>query len=267
MQHDNLSNIIPSVGYFNNRSNASTWEIEESKIDFIDLTYVLSGEATYTINHKTIQVKAGDLLCIPSGSTRYAISNRPKDLECFATNFLLHDTATGKEVQLPLPLVSPLGVHGDIVSHYLRLKQAWEEQPPGYILCVRAHFLLILQRILAVLVFNAGTQGIDIRVRKAMKMVRENFNQDVDTHILGEAVGLNPVYFGTLFKKETGVSVREYLNQVRLNQAEEMLREGRYSVTEIAVLCGFGDLFYFSRLYKIRKGVPPSAVHSKGIID
>ena len=76
---------------------------------------------------------------------------------------------------------------------------------------------------------------------------------------LAEDVGLHPVYLGRLFKQQTGVSYKTFLNTVRVNNAEAMLTAGGFTVGEVAERCGFRDISYFSNVFKAHKGYPPSA--------
>jgi YesN/AraC family two-component response regulator len=69
---------------------------------------------------------------------------------------------------------------------------------------------------------------------------------------------LNPVYFGAYFKKKTGYTVNQYINNVRVNIAKKILLSGEYTVGEVANRCGFQDMFYFSKVFKQIEGVPPS---------
>jgi AraC-like DNA-binding protein len=68
------------------------------------------------------------------------------------------------------------------------------------------------------------------------------------------------MYFGNLFKQQVGMSFRQYLTSIRLNQAENLLLSGEYRVGEVADLCGFSDAFYFSKVYRKEKGISPSKV-------
>jgi len=266
MQLDDFNNAIPTLDYFNFRSNTSNWRIEPSTIDFIDLSYVVKGQATYTINQEKIKVAEGDLLCIPKGTMRSAVSCDPTGFECYATNFYLQ-SLTGEEVEMPLPLLSNVGLHGDIMSRYKMLSEVWLSRPPGYAMRTRAHFMLILQRFLALLIYEVNIYNYDPRVKKAISFITANYAEPLTISTVADAVSLNPIYLGALFKKETHYTFRDYLNTVRLNQAEDMLRSGKYNVTEVAQHCGFADIFYFSRIFKKHKGIPPSAINSKGDLN
>ena len=87
---------------------------------------------------------------------------------------------------------------------------------------------------------------------------------------LSEVAGLNAVsaeHLSRIFKKELGVGFNEYINNVRLQKAEFMLRnEAGKSVSEIAFACGFNDSNYFSFRFKRAYGFSPVSLRklSKG---
>lgn len=256
---EDFNNSIPDIEYFIYRSNTSNWTIIPSSTDFIDITYVISGTAVYTINGEKILVEEGDLLCIPKESDRSAISSCPAQFSCFATNFHMLKV-DGGEVSVPLPLVSKIGVKDDLVFQFKRMNEEWLRRSPGSVMQVRSRFMHILQRLMEMLVYDQDTYGFDPRIKTAIRYITDRYAEVISIGDVAETVGLNQVYFGVLFRKETGVTFRDYINTIRLNQAEVMLRLGKLNVTEVAQKCGFSDVFYFSRLFKKQKGVPPSSM-------
>ena len=259
MQFDDFFNAIPTMHYFNYRNNTPEWQIVLSRIDFIDITYVLGGQAVYTINEQEHHVTVGDLLCIPRGSTRWACSEDPAGFSCFCANFCMKINSKSN-VDVPLPLISSIGMHEDLIAQYKKLNEEWLKRGPGYVMQVRARLMMILQRLMEMLVYEVDTFQFDSRVKAAIRYLTDHYAKPLHISEVAEFVSLNPVYFGALFKKETQVAFRDYLNMVRLNQAEDMLRTGKLNVSEVAARCGFLDVFYFSRLFKKHKGIPPSSV-------
>lgn len=256
---DIFNNSTPSIEYFRHRISTPEWTIEYRKTDYIDLTYITGGQAVYTVNREKIFVGEGDVLCIPKGSERSAVSDDPAKFECFSTSFNLC-TPSGEEIAMPLPLHSRVGIHNDLIAHYRKLNEDFLARSPGYVMRARARLMLILQRFMEMLVYEVDTHRFDPRVKQAIRFVTEHYAENLKISEVAAAVSLNPVYFGTLFKRETRLTFRDYLNTIRINQAEDMLRAGKWNVTEVAAHCGFADVFYFSRLFKKYKGVPPSAV-------
>jgi len=257
---DIFNNSIPSIEYFIYRNNTSDWKIEPSQMDFIDITYVVGGRANYIINDQEILVKDGDLLCIPKNSFRSAESPSAGLFECFATNFCMYIIMDGKEVNPPLPLISNIGIHYDIIDQYKKLNEDWLRRSPGYIMRMRARFMLILQHFFEMLIYDVDTHRFDSRIKIAIRYMTDRYAEPITLSSVAEVVKLSPVYFGVLFKKETGLVFSDYLTKIRLNQAEYMIKTGKGNVTEVAQKCGFKDVFYFSRLFKKHKGTNPSTM-------
>ncbi|MRX73240.1 helix-turn-helix domain-containing protein [Bacillus lacus] len=76
---------------------------------------------------------------------------------------------------------------------------------------------------------------------------------------LAERFGMTPTSFSRAFKKKTGMSPKDYMNNVRIAAAKTMLlQEKDITAKEVAYRIGLQDEFYFSRLFKKREGTPPS---------
>ncbi|MBP1996622.1 helix-turn-helix transcriptional regulator [Paenibacillus eucommiae] len=74
--------------------------------------------------------------------------------------------------------------------------------------------------------------------------------------------GLSPRYLNALFKQFTGSSLKEYLTRSRLRKAQHLLTESSLSITEIAELLGYADIYAFSKMFKQHTGVSPSHYHN-----
>ena len=260
METADLRNAIPTIDYFNYRSNTSDWSIAPSVTHFIDLTYCIGGSASYVVDGNKHSVGKGDVLCIPKNSHRQATSSNPAAFECFAVNFFLNELATNSEAVLPFPLLSNVGIHGNILSLFRQLNESWLSKHDGYIMYTRAILMMILQRFMALLVYDVNAFQFDPRIKQAMRYITDNFANSITIEDVAKNVSLNPVYFGALFKKETNTTFKDFLNKIRVNQAEDMIRTNNWNVSEAAHNCGFSDVFYFSRVFKKYKGIPPSAI-------
>lgn len=249
--------LVPEIGYFMYRKCTPSWKIDESLISFVDITYVIEGSAEYTVNGVTFRVKAGDLLCIPVSSVRKAVSVPSDLMSCFSVNFQLVNVIN-ESPMIPFPLVSPIGIHGDIISLFREMFDVWLRKEQGYFMKCRGLFLLILQKLFELIVFKNDPNTVDFRIKKSIRYITEHYAEDLTLQFMAEQYGLNPVYFGALFKKETGTSMRNFLMEIRMNHAEVMLKSGEYSISETAELCGYTDVVYFRKLFKLIKGIAPS---------
>ncbi|MEG0387843.1 MAG: AraC family transcriptional regulator, partial [Niameybacter sp.] len=75
---------------------------------------------------------------------------------------------------------------------------------------------------------------------------------------------LSPVYISKIFKEETGTSPINYLIQIRLEKAKEILEKNDMPINLVAKSVGYEDAYYFSKLFKKYYGSAPSA-YSKQI--
>jgi AraC-like DNA-binding protein len=254
--------MVPQMGYFISRSCMPNWAIGETIIDFIDLTYIVEGKATYVIDGQPYEIEKGDLLCIPKNSRRAAITDSNHLMVNFAANFQFFDLK-GKDVKLPFPVVSKVGVHDELISLYKELSVEWLRKDPGYKMKVQSIFLSILHRYFSMIYYKSFSEPIDSRIQKALTYIHDHYVNTITLDDLANLTGLNPIYFGNLFKKYMGVSVKRYINQVRINQSENMLLSGEFLVSEVALKCGFEDMFYYSKVFKQVKGFSPSKITTR----
>lgn len=101
------------------------------------------------------------------------------------------------------------------------------------------------------------------RVNKAIKHISGNYDKPLSTKTLAAMLHLSEGYFCQIFKEITGKTAMEYLNSLRIDKAEKLLRKTEMTVSEIAYCCGFEDANYFSRIYKKIKGVSPLSVRQR----
>lgn len=95
---------------------------------------------------------------------------------------------------------------------------------------------------------------------KIRKYVRYNYMTSITADGVARAFGYERTYLYRIFKKRYGISIKEYIIKIRMENARIFLEEGR-TVAETAAITGYGDEFNFSRAYKKYYGIPPS--HSR----
>ena len=257
MEYDVLDNIITTIDYYNHRVGTPSWNIMNDIIDFVDISYVIDGQAEYIINNKKYIVGPGDLLCIPVGSRRAATCYGNSIVELYSINGVVRNI-NGEDIALPLPLISKIGIHKDIISLYNDLNIVWRLRDAGYKLKARAIQLMILQRYFQMIVYQKDTSTMDKRIKTVLRFMATHYMEALTVQKMAELVNLSDMYFGSLFKQETGLTFRQYLTSIRMNRAEDMLYSGEYKISEIADACGFSDVFYFSRIFKENRGFAPS---------
>jgi AraC-like DNA-binding protein len=88
-----------------------------------------------------------------------------------------------------------------------------------------------------------------------MKM---HFTEGITVTEAAEHAGVERTHFSKLFLRKFGVSPKEYLESLVMKEAERMVGESSYSISEIALSVGFPDLYSFSKAFKRNYGISPT---------
>ena len=92
--------------------------------------------------------------------------------------------------------------------------------------------------------------------------INENYADELTICKLSHMVNLSSFHFCRLFKDITGKTLSEYINRVRIEKAERFLLEHQYAIGEVASLCGYNDINYFSRVFRQHRNMSPSQFRS-----
>ncbi len=94
-------------------------------------------------------------------------------------------------------------------------------------------------------------------VQKIINYVNTDLTADLSLKAFASRLNINASYLSSLFKKEMGVPLTEYVNQHRIEHAKRLLLCTDLPTKSVAVQCGVSDMHYFSRLFKQIVGVTP----------
>lgn len=94
-------------------------------------------------------------------------------------------------------------------------------------------------------------------VEQATRFIEQNYYIELDVQTLCDYVNYSRSYLSRVFHKETGFTIPEYINKIRMENAMELLRETTLPLREIATSVGIHDSFYFSKLFKKYTGRTP----------
>jgi AraC-like DNA-binding protein len=95
------------------------------------------------------------------------------------------------------------------------------------------------------------------RIEKVYEFMNQHFDRSIGLTDVSEIAGMTDVSFSRFFKKRTGVTFIDSLNEIRLGHATRMLIDTTHSVAEIAYKCGFNNISNFNRIFRKKKGCTP----------
>lgn len=252
------TSLIPRTDYIWNRRKFSGWCFKPRVATHNELTYVYDGSVVYKVNGEVLTLKQGDVLYIPKGWNKEALSEDETSVSCFTIIF--HWTENGQIVERQdiLPLYFHLGLDYKLLDMFDCGYTLFLEETTEGIMEANGLVALILSRLLK----RINEKNLDCDKGDSLKNVKHyvniNFDKKISVEELAKLTGLQTSYFGLYFKRQTGLTVKEYVNRVKIYKAERAMAEQGLNVSEAAEYCGFSDIYYFSRLFKKIRGISPS---------
>ncbi|MDQ6422909.1 response regulator [Paenibacillus sp. LHD-117] len=107
-------------------------------------------------------------------------------------------------------------------------------------------------------VYDHYASGGEKAVEVAMQYIHSHFASELTLEKVASVVYLNTVYFSQLFKQKTGGGFKEYVTQLRLDRAMELLSQSELKIGEIADRVGYSDVRHFSQIFRKKTGCTPS---------
>lgn len=98
------------------------------------------------------------------------------------------------------------------------------------------------------------------QIARAIDYMHANLDQDIPLEVLAQIVNISSSHLRRLFKQATGMAPHQYLINLRVNRAKELLLTGSFSVNEVAAEVGFADQSHLHRHFKRIFGITPKAV-------
>lgn len=244
---------------------STNWSISKSSTQYDIILLVINGKITYTIGDTDIPLQRGDSLYIPAGTLRSAVTDPAEPHQMFSAHF-----KNSTESDMPLLSGETYRQIRTISFDYLKqrfsvLYDCWIGQMPCYEVISKGiivEILGILQRELMSKQHTSSKQSLAMHVQQyIVQHYREPFRlKDLALH-----VDRTPNYISSVFREVTGRTPVEYLHQVRITSAREMLLNTDMTIKEISDYLGYCDQTYFNHIYKKNIGYPPTFTAKRGV--
>lgn len=222
---------------------------------------VVAGKGVYQVNGSSFSLEEGDLfLAKPNQLITYA-ADEADPWEYYWVGF--NGACANKLVQ-QAPFTENRPVHRCKDPQKVRealyniyLARGTEPQSEALMTGYLYIFMAYLMEEARGMMPNVGSSSSQY-VLSAIKYIQFNYSHDISVDDIAKAVGVSRSHLYRVFMANVGQSPIDYLTDYRISEACYLLKNSHLSIAEIAVSVGFFDQFYFSRVFKKVKGVPPS---------
>ncbi|HFU3946737.1 TPA: AraC family ligand binding domain-containing protein [Streptococcus suis] len=227
------------------------------------LHFITNGKGKISINGETTELTAGDIFVLPKNQSIFyqADENSP-----WTYTWVGFSGSRAETILSHTRLLEKYFLHSHLESDILK-KMIDINQTEVQSLPMITELILIghLNQLLAALVQEFPNDSLKeastlakTYVHHAIKIIHSQYNSPIKVSAIAEKLALSRSYLYKIFKQETGYSIKDYIVQVKMNHACQLLANPDLSITEIANSVGYQDPLTFSSAFKNQYHQSPS---------
>ncbi len=260
-----------SLPIYVNRVHES-FDTIEHRHDFIEICYVGDGSGTHYIQNRTLPVKQGDIFFLPVGTHhvfRPISTNKRHTLVVYNCIFLpsllakLLNIFPINQDMLQLYSGSEWLQFRDQHGEFHRLFQKLHDEYTAQKACFEAALYTCLFELL---LYIHRLQDTHITHRQAkfpgiesvMHSIHNHIDKPISLSSMAKLLGLGERQFQRVFKRYSGMTFIDYLQHIRIQEANRLISTTDRRISDIAGSIGYQDMKFFNRIYKKKTGVTPS---------
>ena len=224
-------------------------------LKFNELIFHFSGRSTIHFNGKILEVEKDTIRFLPKGeNTEYTVFRKEAG-ECIDVFFETDSPISRDAFTMKCTKSDAVG------NLFKKLFSIWVCKREGYYFeCIS-----LLYKIFAEISKQNYIPEKQYRmIKPAITYITEHFlEKKISVDVLAAACGVSHSYLKKLFIDKFGMPPSKYIISLKINHACDLLQSGFYNITQVAELCGYSDICFFSRQFKEYRGITPSAFIEK----
>ncbi|WP_229750488.1 helix-turn-helix domain-containing protein [Paenibacillus nasutitermitis] len=245
-----------------------------------EVYYLCEGERMYFVKDRSYRVKAGDLVFIGRQVLHKTSDTGIPDHERIVISLRhewLERAYPGETALLTEPFTRECPVVSLPARQFPELKRIisgimkeMREQEAGY--AVRLRHAMVELLLMAARAPGRNDEGpavtgeedspMHVRMIKVVQYLNDHYAEPLSLTGVAQQFDISSYYLSRIFKSATGFAFTEYMNLLRLKEAQRLLRESGLQITEIALRTGFDNFSHFGKAFKKMAGLPPRAYRS-----
>ena len=239
------------------------------------LIVVLKGTMYLRVGGENVIVRSGQYILLRAGEEHEGWKMSEGELSYFWVHF---SEQAAKGVENPenyyhFPMLGTLPATQRVTTLFrqlLDLSRTWQEEQGQMLDYCCSTLLMELtlemsreshkgEAIEPVGQIESAKPQVQQAIREAMDYITMNCHKQMDPAMVAQHLHYNPDYFASLFRKQTGMTITQYLNKMRIELAKRLMVNENVSIKEAAYSSGFQDEKYFMRIFKRHEGMTPLA--------
>ncbi|WP_046228346.1 helix-turn-helix transcriptional regulator [Paenibacillus dauci] len=269
--HSNLTSPHALVAEYIVRSDYFAMTTEHVHPHY-EIYILLSGERTYFIGDQLYEVHTGDIVFIGKDELHRTLPGKLPDHKRIVLYFndQFVEQHFGKDKQWLLrPFHSGYPVFHTTVRDQIWLQPVIQQLVRELTIQAEGYQLLVHHLVMELLIHCARSQSsssaespssrtaVQQQMSDVAQYIKQNHQQPLSLQTIADQFHLSPSHLSRMFKRTTGFHLTEYMNTVRIQTAQQLLRETELKIIDIAELSGFNNFSHFGKIFKQMCQVSP----------
>ena len=270
----NSEEFNPKVVFYYRSKSLPPSPQEAHTHDFLTMHYVVSGKVTYQLNGQLFTAHKDDIIIFNPGVLHNHLIEDPEtDPESTVFYLGIDDLYIKGYPKDFIPICSAVfsvrKYQQEIYNCYHEIILTQEKKDIGWPLMAKVLSLEFLVLVLKEIspqttstiqdYFQLKTYDKQTIAQSITAYFQENYMKKISVEEIARSSYLSTTYITKIYKEVTGDTPINYLIRLRMEKALEILKEGHFSIQDVAKKVGYDDPYYFSKLFKKRFGLSPSA--------
>lgn len=232
--------------------------------NYYEITVYIGCNGVCNLNGKDYEIKNNCLFLLTPKDFHQIILNKNENSMTFVISFTenaVDDDIVGKLTENALAMYNLSDFIVKLTNHLWNTFNDDERYRKQHIKHLFNSLLIeLLQNGTTV---ERGDFELNNAVRSAISYILTNPMKDLSLEFMARYVGFSTAYFSTVFKESTGIAYKKYVTTIRIEHAKRLLEDGKLSVLEVGLECGFNTPSQFIRMFKNIVGDTPSGYRKK----
>lgn len=235
-------------------------------VDHYVLHCIISGKGTYEIHGKTYYLQANDcFLLLPNVPIRYQSDSENPWVYYWigfdGTDALQLMQLCNITYQQPILHYGPISELSSVIHPFTILNTS--SISDGYLaLSMFYHVCSLLMK------HNYNIKPLSRKeyyVNQAISLIENSYFSDISVQSISDSIGLDRTYLYRIFKEIVGITMQQYITNLRIKRARYFLANSDLSFSEVAYFCGYLSEQYFAMAFKKNVGMAPSVYRKLAI--
>ena len=240
-----------------------------------ELTLIVRGGSTYTVQLESEAVTEGDIVFVPP-QVLHAVTTGGGEMESDTFVFHMNLLGAGTADVCTLRYLAPLSAqkltppvvfrrehpaYDQLLRIIREMNRIWENRENGWELLIKAQLLTALAVLMPYCTKDSAELALRTehaeKIKTALEFMDKNYGEEIAISDVAAACYFSQYHFMRFFKKYMGMSCGEYLKNLRLEKAAQAFARGNTVILDVAMDSGFRNLSYFYREFQKKYGYTP----------